>query len=155
MAQTEYVEPIETASRSRIGVEISEIWNWGWSEHLILTNKTDGPVDLGGWYLLALNERKVFQFPVGYRLGPGESVTLHTGANASLKQDPPSDLYWFSEPVWANRGDTALLFDARGREMARFVYHMHAHPDLDAEPEKRLVQDSVGGFDVVDVGISE
>jgi hypothetical protein len=155
MAQTEFLEHTKTASRSKIGVEIAEIWNWGWSEHLSLTNRSDETVDLGGWYLLALHERKVFQFPVAYRLKSGESVKLHTGANASLKQNPPADLYWFSEPVWANRGDTALLFDATGREMARFVYHMHADPDLDAEPEKRLVQNSVGGFDAVDVGTSE
>jgi hypothetical protein len=154
MAQTEYVERTKTRSRSETGVEITEIWNWGWSEHVVLTNQGDQPVDLGGWYLAALNEGKVFQFPIGYRLKPGETVKLHTGANASLKQDPPSDLFWFSEPVWANRGDTALLFDPTGREMARYVYHMHADPDLDAEPNKELVPASLGGFEIVDAGAS-
>lgn len=151
MAHTQHLEHAKTASRSRTGVQITEIWNWGWSEHLILTNTGNAAVDLSGWYLAALNELKVFQFPAGYRLKPGQSVKLHTGANASLKQNPPSDLYWFSEPVWANRGDTALLFDPTGREMARYAYHMHVDPDLDTEPEKRLVQDSIGGFDFVDV----
>lgn len=155
MSTTQYAETTQAKSRSRVSVEISEIWNWGWSEHAKVTNTGHASVELSGWALGALKERKVFRFPLGYTLAPGETVTIHSGANATLKQDPPSDLYWFSEPVWANRGDVALLFDAGGNELARYVYRMHGEPDLDAEPEKRLIEDELGGYQFVDVEDAE
>lgn len=148
---TDYREKIHSTSRSKVGVEITEIWNWGWSEHAKLTNTGDGPADMGGWALGALNEKKVFRFPLGFTLKPGQTVTIHSGANATLKQDPPLDQYWSSEPIWANRWDVGLLFDAAGNEVARYVYRMHGDPDLDAEPEKRLVQNELGGYEFVDV----
>ncbi len=153
MTVTELAETAQARSRSRVGVEISEVWNWGWSEHVRITNTSSRPQQLGGWSLGALKEGKVFRFPPGFTLKPGESVTIHTGANATLKQNPPTDLYWDSEPVWANRGDVALLFDLAGNEVARYVYQMHGDPDLDAEPEKRLVEDAFG-FQIVDAGES-
>jgi hypothetical protein len=104
---------------------------------------------MGGWALGALHEGRVFHFPPGFTLKPSESVTIHTGANATVKQNPPTDLYWDSEPVWANRGDVALLFDATGAEQARYIYQMRSEPDLDAVPEKRLVTDDFG-FQIVD-----
>lgn len=149
MTTTRYAEPAQVRSRSRAGLEISEIWNWGWSEHAKVTNNSGQPRELAGWSLGALREGRVFRFPPGLRLKSGETVTIHTGANATLKQNPPSDLYWDSEPVWANRGDVAFLFDPAGHEVARYVYHMHSEPDLDAEPEKRLIEDALG-FHIVD-----
>lgn len=155
MATTEHAETMESRSRSKVGVEISEIWNWGWSEHVKVTNTSDQPQDMSGWALGGLNEEKVFHFPLGFTLEPGETVTIHSGANATLKQDPPSDIYWFSEPVWANRGDMAILFDAAGKEVARYIYRMYGDLDLDGEPEKRLVEDEVDGYKFLDVDESE
>lgn len=155
MAATEYVEKTNPVSRSRVGVEITEIWNWGWSEYTKLTNTGDQVVEMGGWTLGALKEQKVFRFPLGFKLEPGQTVTIHSGANATLKQDPPLDQYWNSEPIWANRGDVGLLFDTAGNEVARYVYRMHGDPDLDAESEKRLIEDELGGYQFVDAGVSE
>lgn len=149
MTTTKYAEPMQARSRSRVGVEITEIWNWGWSEHAELTNTGDQPQEMGGWSLGALKEGRVFRFPPGFTLKPGQTVTIHSGANATLKQNPPSDLYWDSEPIWANRGDVALLFDVAGNEVARYVYQMHGDPDLDAEPKKRLIEGDFG-FQIVD-----
>ncbi|MFQ5855070.1 MAG: lamin tail domain-containing protein [Anaerolineae bacterium] len=154
MTTTKYAENVQARSRSRVGVEITEIWNWGWAEHAKLTNTGDQPQEMSGWSLGALKEGKVFRFPLGLTLKPGQTVTIHTGANATLKQNPPSDLYWDSEPVWVNRGDIALLFDVAGSEVARYVYRMHGEPDLDAEPEKRLIEDDFG-FQIVDASESQ
>ena len=147
----QHTETMHGCSRSHAGVEITEIWNWGWSEHARITNIDDRPLEIGGWGLGALKEGKVFRFQPGLRLNPGETITIHTGANATLKQKPPSDLYWTSEPVWANRGDVALLFAPAGNEVARYAYQMHGEPDLDAEPEKRLIEDAFG-LHIVDAG---
>lgn len=148
MTTTRYAETARAVSHSRGGIEITEIWNWGWAEHVKLTNTSNRPIEIGGWALGALKEGKVFQFPPGFTLKPGATVTVHTGANATLKQNPPSDLYWNAEPVWPNRGDTAILFDAAGNEVARYVYRVHGDPDLEAEPEKRLIEDE-SGFHIV------
>lgn len=153
MTTTRYAETVQARSRSQVELEITEIWNWGWSEHARITNTGSRPYELGGWSLGALKEGRVFRFPPGYKLGPGETVTIHTGTNATLKQNPPSDLYWDSEPIWANRGDVAILFDPAGNEVARYVYQMHGDPDLDAEPEKKLIEDTFG-FHIVDAGES-
>lgn len=149
MTTTQHTETMQARSRSRAGVEITEVWNWGWSEHARITNNSDKLLEIGDWSLGALKEGKVFRFQPGFKLKPGETVTIHTGANATLKQQPPSDLYWDSGPVWANRGDVALLFDRAGHEVARFVYRMHGDPDLNAEPEKRLMEEA-SGFRMVD-----
>lgn len=155
MTTTKYAEKTQAASRSSGGVEIIEIWNWGWSEHAKLTNTSDRVADVGGWVLGALKEEKVFRFPLGFKLEPGQTVTIHSGANATLKQDPPLDQYWNSEPIWANRGDVGILFDAAGSEVARYVYRMHGNPDLDAEPEKRLGEHELDGYEFTDVAESE
>ncbi len=149
MASTQFAEPTVSRSRSRTSIEITEVWNWGWAEHVRLTNTGDQPANIGGWVLAAFKEKRVFRFPAGYTLQPGATVTIHSGSNATLKQNPPTDLYWDSEPIWANRGDMALLFDAAGNEQARYVYTMRGEPDLDAEPEKRLVEDEFG-FQIAD-----
>ncbi len=151
MATMNYAAKTQAASRSSVGVEITEIWNWGWSEHAKLTNTSDWVADIGGWVLGALKEEKVFHFPLGFKLEPGQTVTIHSGANATLKQDPPLDQYWNAEPIWANRGDIGVLFDAAGNEVARYVYRMHGEPSLTAEPEKRLREDELGGYAFVDV----
>lgn len=153
MTTTQHAETMQARSRSLVGVEITEIWNWGWSEHARVTNNGDRPQEIGGWSLGAMKEGKVFRFPPGFTLRPGKTVTIHTGANATLKQNPPSDLYWDSGPAWANRGDMAILFDLAGHEVARYVYQMHGDPDLDAQPEKRLVEEA-SGFHIVDAGES-
>lgn len=155
MATPKHAEQAHSRSRSSVGIEISQIWNWGWSEHTKLTNNSDRPADMGGWALAALKEEKIFRFPLGLILEPGDTVTIHSGANATLKQDPPSDLYWTSEPVWPNRGDVGILFDANGHELARYVYTMHGDPDLDAEPEKRLIEEELGGYQIVNARAPE
>ena len=149
MAMTDFAENVSSRSRSDAGVEIAEVWNWGWSEHVKLTNTSNQPALIGGWKLGAIKEGRVFQFPPGFSLSPGAEVLIHTGANATVKQDPPSDLFWDSAPVWANRKDMAILFDATGKEQARLVYQIHGEPNLDATPQKRLVEDAFG-YQIVD-----
>jgi len=141
---TKYAEAAQARSRGTGPVVIAEIWNWGWAEHIKIENQGTTPQDLTGWAIGARKEGKVFLFPKGYVLKPGQTVTIHSGANATLKQNPPTDLYWNSEPIWANRGDTAYLFDASGNEVARYTYSVFGEPDLDDEPPQRLVLDETG-----------
>jgi len=70
-----------------------------------------------GW-TLADASGATYRFPE-FTLAPGAEVRVWVRAGA----DTATDLYWGrSQPVWNNSGDTAVLRDAAGAEVSRFVY---------------------------------
>jgi hypothetical protein len=59
-------------------------------------------------------EGHVYRFPK-FRLGPGKSVTLHTGSGRNTKRD----VYWRQDwYVWNNSGDKAILKNRAGNRIA-------------------------------------
>jgi endonuclease G len=86
-------------------------------EYVLLRNGAAGAVGLAGWTIEDEGGAR-YTFPT-LSLGPGAEVRLWTGPGA----DSSGDLYWGrTQPVWNNSGDTAVLRDGRGREVARFRY---------------------------------
>lgn len=69
-------------------------------------------VDLTGWGVKDESASHRFEFPDGFRLGPGETVRIHTGCGAASA----THLYWCvsGSAVWNNDGDTAFLTDPQG-----------------------------------------
>jgi hypothetical protein len=87
-------------------------------EYAVLTNDSDEAVDIGGW-MLCDAARHCFHFPAGAAVRADGSVVVHTGVGAS---DGQRFFMGSRSAVWNNDGDTATLYDAAGRQVARHVY---------------------------------
>lgn len=76
--------------------------------------RNDGatPVDLSGWIVKDESASHRYEFPDGFTLAPGASVTVRSGCGT----DTDADLHWCvtGSAVWNNDGDTAFLLDPSG-----------------------------------------
>jgi hypothetical protein len=78
-------------------------------EIVVIKNTTSTVRKLAGWTLRDLDHH-VYKFP-RTRLGPGHSVTVHTGVGS----DSPVQRYWGRDwYVWDNSGDAARLRNRAG-----------------------------------------
>lgn len=85
------------------------------NDTVAIANESDETVDLTDWFLRSDRGGEVYIFPQGTTLAPGASLILGTRTTVT-----PFDLLWQEKNVWHNdKDDTALLFDAYGREMDR------------------------------------
>jgi len=87
-------------------------------EWVTLCNDGDTDIDMSGWALL--NDLGIYyEFPVGFILRAGSSVTVYTGSG----EDTETELYWGSSvEVWNNAGDTATLLDSEGNTVVEYVW---------------------------------
>jgi hypothetical protein len=82
-----------------------------------ITNTGGGSVELTGWRLVSVRGNQVFdEFPHGFKLAAGESVTVTSGSTAKTGA---GFLRWTNENVWANSGDPGRLMDADGEVVAQ------------------------------------
>lgn len=81
-------------------------------EWVKITNAGPEPVDLDGWRLRDESASNRYDFPSGFELAPGATVTVRTGCGV----DSATDLHWCvsGAAVWNNDGDTAFLLDPAG-----------------------------------------
>ena len=83
----------------------------------VIHNDTADAIDMGQWTLRDLANH-VFRFPP-FVLASGFGVAIWTGTGL----DNSDNLYWNRHAaVWNNTGDTAVLSDAQGTEVARYTY---------------------------------
>lgn len=82
-------------------------------ETVVIVNEEEDHVDLSGWILRDQTARHRFFFPEGTTIGPGEAM--------AIASDHPA---WIpgGTPVWANRGDQALLQLPDGTVVSRWRY---------------------------------
>lgn len=82
-------------------------------ETVVIVNEENHPVDMAGWILRDQTSRHRFFFPEGTTIGPGEAM--------QVASDHPA---WVpgGTPVWANRGDQALLQLPDGTVVSRWRY---------------------------------
>jgi len=73
-----------------------------------------GPVNVSGWYITDESSRNVFYFPSILL----DNVVLHTGYGRSNS----TDLFWNSNPVWNDDGDTVFLRDNTGLLVLSYSY---------------------------------
>ena len=79
-------------------------------EYVVFENDGSERLDLSGW-AVSDEAGKTYTVPEGVTVGPGESVTLHTGSG----EDTETDLYWGAgSPVWNNSGDTVIVRNSDG-----------------------------------------
>jgi endonuclease YncB( thermonuclease family) len=82
-------------------------------EYVVFENPDSSDIDLSG-YAVEDEAGKHYDFPSGFTLGAGDTVTLHSGSGT----DTSTDLYWGQNVgVWNNDGDTAFLFDDTGSQI--------------------------------------
>lgn len=119
--------PTATATPGVSAVRIVTIGYEGRDEFVWIRNDGSGAQSMGGWMLQSyrsadcrpeLTQR--FWFPDGFVLGPGASVWIHSGPEASSGW--PLHLYWTRDYVWANAGDVGDLRDAGGGLVGQFRY---------------------------------
>jgi len=87
-------------------------------EYAVIQNAGESSLAIGGWVLCDL-ARHCFTFPAGTEIPPGGRVVVFTGRGRNAN----GQLFWGSgSAIWNNRGDTATLYDTRGRIVATHVY---------------------------------
>lgn len=84
-------------------------------------------VDLTGWGIRDESASNRYEFPNGFTLIRGESVTIHSGCG----DDFGTTLFWCSvgSAVWNNDGDTAFLTDSNGN-----IHHDHGYQETTTTP---------------------
>jgi hypothetical protein len=65
--------------------------------------------DMTGWTLVSVVGPQTFNCPNGFTLGAGASVPVESYTDSG--NNPPSVLFWATDPVWNNAGDKAELRD--------------------------------------------
>lgn len=86
-------------------------------EEMVLVNEGPETVDLSGWTLVSVVGNQQFRFPPGTTLGPGQRLTVRSGAGAI---PGPGALVWTRAYVWNDGGDPAELRDSEGRLVSRY-----------------------------------
>jgi micrococcal nuclease len=80
-------------------------------EFVVVQNRRASSADLSGWRIRD-EYGNDYDFPAGFGLDSGQTVTLHTGTGS----DSADHLYWgrTDYTVWNNGGDTGYLYDDHG-----------------------------------------
>jgi micrococcal nuclease len=87
-------------------------------EYVVLENTGSSAIEMTGWTLRDEFGHR-FEFPDGFTLGPGESVTIRTGHGTNTE----TTLYWGSDTaIWNNGGDTVIVRDADGTVVVKRAY---------------------------------
>jgi large subunit ribosomal protein L20 len=87
-------------------------------EYVRISNGSAAAIDLTGWSLRDFATRHVYTFPA-FTLAAGAEVQVWT----KVGDDDAANLYWGNRSaIWNNEGDTAVLADTQGTEVARFSY---------------------------------
>ena len=87
-------------------------------EYVEFTNEGGSSIDLTGW-TLSDEADHTYQFPSGFTLEAGDSVTVYTGSG----DDTEDELYWGSgRAVWNNGGDTIYVTDDAGETVIEHEY---------------------------------
>lgn len=87
-------------------------------EYIELTNYRTSAVDMSGW-TLSDSAGHTFNFPTGFSLDAGDSVTIYTGSGT----DTSAELYWGADAaIWNNGGDTIYLINSDGDTILEYDY---------------------------------
>lgn len=112
--------PTEAPLLDGVTIWMNELQATGEDEYVTIKNIGTVAQPLTNWVLASLRGEQFYTFPEGTFLSPGESIQVHSGPGA--RNAPSQALFWTREPVWNNKHDTAVLFDANGHEVARLAH---------------------------------
>jgi len=154
----------QTAQIVRVGqlegvkLIIKKIHNDGLQESVSIRNQGTVAQPMSGWILASIRGQLFYPFPDNLIFLPGMTVVVHSGRqiqdqDRSIKI-AQVDLFWTNEQVWNNRGDMAILFDADGIEIDRYVYPHKRVMGSSAEHHKILVRRS-DGYQIIDAPVHQ
>jgi len=83
-------------------------------DFVTITNSGNEPVDASGWVLESKVGGQTFSFPNGTVLLPGTSVSVFSGKDSNVFDNPPASLFWTKRYVWNDNGDAAVIKNAKG-----------------------------------------
>ena len=87
-------------------------------EYVEYVNSGDGTLDLTGWSV-SNTEGATYEFPDGFTLAPGETVTLYTGRGT----DSSTALYWGKpQEVWNDQVGTMIVRNGSDEVVLRRSY---------------------------------
>jgi competence protein ComEC len=98
--------PLETGKLSITGLDLEK-------EKVSVKNIGTNDVTMTGWKLVSVNGNQTYDFPKGFVLKSGKTVTITSGTNAV--EAWPSTLMWTKSNIWNNSGDRAELYDPTGK----------------------------------------
>jgi micrococcal nuclease len=101
-------------------IVIADVFNSGTSEYVEIANEGNAEQNMSLWSVRGSSGSQRYVFPGGYVLGPGARVRLHSGDGGI--DAPPGDIYWTTEEVWDNQGETVYLADIQGRQVDEYSY---------------------------------
>lgn len=94
-------------------------------EYVEVTNRGVRPQDVSGWRLAAGDPRQSFAFPPHTVLAPGQAVRVYTD---EVHPESGGFSFGIGRAIWADAGDIARLFDARGDLVSELGYGSEASP---------------------------
>ncbi|MFT9486036.1 MAG: stalk domain-containing protein [Tepidibacillus sp.] len=83
------------------------------AEKVVIKNNGTNDINMTGWKLVSVEGNQTYDFPSGYILKAGTTVTITSGKNAV--DNPPNELKWTTSYIWNNEGDSAKLLDPSGK----------------------------------------
>jgi hypothetical protein len=92
-------------------------------ESIELYNNGPMLLDLGNWRINAGDEGQDMTFPHGTLIMPKTCLRIHTRRKGEFSFNSP-------RPIWNNKGDTAVLFDAEGNEVCAYAYGCDGHAEV-------------------------
>ncbi len=130
---------VEAGALDGTNISITEFSAEGADEYVTIQNGGTMAQPLTSWALASLRGESIYEFPDGLILHPNSRVRIHSGPGA--QGSPPGDWVWTREKIWNDQGDVAVLFDARGHEVARLS---HGTPPPATRNAKLLYRDEDG-----------
>ena len=152
------VQNVRAGQLEGVKLIIKKIHNEGLQESVSIHNQGTVAQPMSGWVMASLRGQLFYTFPDNLIFLPGMAVVVHSGQQmqGQVRRDliAQVDLFWTNEQVWNNRGDMAILFDADGIEIDRYVYPHERVMGSSAEQHKMLVQ-SPDGYQITDAPVHQ
>ena len=99
-------QPANTETKTSPSIEIVSIDLRG--ELVTLKNNSGKDVDMTGWKLVSVTGNQSYNFPKGYIIKAGKTITIASGSATG-------DLKWSKSNIWNNDGDPGQLYDSTGK----------------------------------------
>jgi len=100
-----------------------------------IINRSKDQHDLSGWQLQSKVQIQAFTFPENTTIPAGSAVSVWAGAKNESRGNPPASFFWTKSYIWNNKGDAAVLKNAKGE----VVDEKEVHPSATSPVNVRIL----------------